>query len=412
MLKFGAWGHKNILYGRDYRVVWVGTLSAPTWDFWYHICMDVDTITGSMNTAINGKIVSKGVKLGEGVAEEMTGKVKGKIVVGKWNYTFTGKEEQFVWSVTNLQIFKNSDYLDLAMLTRDLCKSQGDFLAWEKMSWKVEGKMDEVEEKEEKVCSQPTTYRLLLAERTDQQEAVAICDKLGHGRMEEAVNKEEIEELVRWVGANRQWDTCINLWTPLTDRSQEGVFKSLLSGNIRYDIAWAAGQPNGNTIWNSVRIITETKLLEDVSSTKADCFVCRLQKSFAVQLRGGCKTTKLERLFYLGNTDEGGLVYEGWKGSRIVYSKVSTKWEVHHHTSPREILATINASVGSLLLGPHLWSFEKDDLQCLSTYSTMMSLTGCNTTEFSCKKGSCVPMAQRCNGKADCADGSDEEECR
>ena len=110
--------------------------------------------------------------------------------------------------------------------------------------------------------------------------------------MEEAVNKEEIKELVRWVGA-RQWEAkCLNLWTPLTDQIQEGVFKSLQSGNIHEDLAWAPGQPNGNTIWNSVRIITETELLEDVASTKSDCFVCRLQKSFAAQLRGGCKAAR------------------------------------------------------------------------------------------------------------------------
>ena len=203
-----------------------------------------------------------------------------------------------------------------------------------------------------------------------------------------------------------------NLWTPLTDQNEEGVFKSLQTGKFYDELAWAPGQPNGNTIWNSVRIITETKLLEDVASTKSDCFVCRLQKSFAAQLRGGCKAAKLERLFYLHNTKEGGLVFEGWWGSRITYNKVSTKWEVRHHTSPNDILATINSSAGSLLLGPHLWSFEKDDLQCSTTYSTMMSITGCNTTEFSCKKGSCLPMAERCDGKTDCEDGSDEEECR
>ena len=165
--------------------------------FWYHICMDIDTVGGSMNTAINGKVVSKGVKLGDGVADQMTQKMQGKLAVGKWNYTFTGKEEQFVWRVANLQIFKGSDSLDPAILTKDLCNSQGNFLAWETMKWKVEGDMERVEESADTICNQPTTYRLLLSETKGQEEAVATCDKLGHGSMVEAASKEEITEVVR-----------------------------------------------------------------------------------------------------------------------------------------------------------------------------------------------------------------------
>ena len=388
-------------------------MSAPTWNFWYHICIDINTSKRSTDTAINGKVVSNRVELGEGVAEEMPRKLQGKLVVGKWNYTFTGKEEQFLWSVTNFQIFKGSESLNLAMLTEDLCKRRGNILAWETMKWKVEGdKMEEVEERAETVCSQATTYKLLLSETKEQQEAVYTCNKLDHGSMVEAANKKEIKDLVEWVWAS-QWEAkCPTLWTPFTDRGQEGVFKSLVSGNIHDDLTWGPGQPNGDTTENSVRIVTETELLEDIESTNSDCFVCRLQKSFAAQLRGGCKAAKLERLFYLRNTEDGGLVYQGWWGSRITYNKVSSQWEARHHTSPLSILATINASAGSFLLGRHHWSFEKDDLQCSTTYSTMMALTGCNTTEFSCKEGSCVPMVERCDGKTDCGDGSDEEECR
>ena len=313
--------------------------------------MDIDTIDGSMNTAINGKVVSTGVKIGEGVAEEMAGDMQGRLAVGKWNYTFERKEEQFVWSVTNLQIFKGSNSLDLAMLTKDLCSIQGNFLAWETMKWKVEGDMDEVEESADNVCSQPVTYRLLLSQTKDQEEAVATCDKLGHGTMVEAASREEIKEVASWVKANQGEAQCQTVWTPFTDQSQEGVFKSLVTGNVRDDLAWGSGQPNGDTTQSSVRIMTESQFLEDIESYESDCFICHLRKSFAAQLRGGCKATKLERLFYLRNTEEGGLVYEGWWGSRITFNKDLDQWEARHHTSPDSILATIKASAGSLLLG-------------------------------------------------------------
>ena len=103
--------------------------------------------------------------------------------------------------------------------------------------------------------------------------------------------------VTRWVEAKQGEEVkCLTLWTPLTDQGQEGVFKSLVSGNIHSDLAWGPGQPNGDTTENSVRMMTESELLEDVDSTKSDCFVCRLKKSFAAQLRGGCKAAKLERL--------------------------------------------------------------------------------------------------------------------
>ena len=182
--------------------------------------------------------------------------------------------------------------------------------------------------------------------------------------------------VTRWVEAKQGEEVkCLTLWTPLTDQGQEGVFKSLVSGNINTDLAWGPGQPNGDTTENSVRMMTESELLEDVDSTKSDCFVCRLKKSFAAQLRGGCKAAKLERLmlrikiitikiititkmitrlFYLRNTEDGGLVYEGWWGSRITFNKDSLQWEARHHTDPLSVLATINATAGSLLLGSHL----------------------------------------------------------
>ena len=158
--------------------VLLGTVNGPTLDFWFHICVDIDTVRGRMATAINGEVVSQGVELGLGVREEMAGQLQGQLVVGKWNYTFTGQEEQFRWVVTNLNIFKGSDSLDLVELTQDLCSIQGDHLAWSTSSWKLTGPHTQmVEETTKAVCGQSTTYRLALGVITSQEEAVATCNR-------------------------------------------------------------------------------------------------------------------------------------------------------------------------------------------------------------------------------------------
>lgn len=38
--------------------------------------------------------------------------------------------------------------------------------------------------------------------------------------------------------------------------------------------------------------------------------------------------------------------------------------------------------------------------------------TGCGPTQFQCNDGSCIEQTQRCDGRTDCADFSDEQQCR
>ena len=153
-------------------------MKGPTLDFWMHICIDIDTIKGQMATAINGEEVSQGVEVGTGMKEEQAGQLQGRLVVGKWNYTFSGQEEQFHWTVTNLNIFHGSDSRDLAELTRHLCSSQGDILAWSTSSWRLTGPYTNVvNETVEEVCGQETSYKLALAIFSSQEQAVTTCKR-------------------------------------------------------------------------------------------------------------------------------------------------------------------------------------------------------------------------------------------
>ena len=68
----------------------------------------------------------------------------------------------------------------------------------------------------------------------------------------------------------------------------------------------------------------------------------------------------------------------------------------------------------SLLLGPTTWQIHNDSKFCSTEeiYTRTLILSSCSQDEFSCNDGSCVKMEVRCDGRMDCRDKSDEEECR
>ena len=287
----------------------------PALDFWYHICLAMDTDQNKVDVAINGALVALAVDIGTGMGENMPKELKGNMVVGKWNYTSTGEEEQFVWSITNLAFFTGSP--DLAALTADLCSSQGNLLSWDNMRWRVSGEVIELDVSAEEVCRQESSYKLLLTEPMGQRDAVATCDKLGHGKMEGAASKKEISDLVGWVEERQGAEKCSFVWTPFSDEATEGIFINVEDGKEQSQLSWKLNQPSGGTTENSLRIDLESKLLEDSKDADGDCFVCTLGRGLTLRLRGGCEGTKLERLFYLENNELGGIRYVGWLGSTI-----------------------------------------------------------------------------------------------
>ena len=98
----------------------------------------------------------------------------------------------------------------------------------------------------------------------------------------------------------------------------------------------------------------------------------------------------------------------------IRYDKTNELWTMRH-AGKASFLATSRASESSLLLGSHFWNVQNDSDKCSMegkrSYTTKLVLHTCNSDQFACANAFCIVMEKRCDGKEDCFDRSDEQNC-
>ena len=86
------------------------------------------------------------------------------------------------------------------------------------------------------------------------------------------------------------------------------------------------------------------------------------------------------------------------------------------HAQKENFFATSRASESSLLLGSHFWEVHNDSEKCAEegkrSYTTSLILHACSSQHFACDNAFCIEMRERCDGKVDCKDGSDEQNCK
>merc|ERR1719187_1228116 len=77
-----------------------------------------------------------------------------------------------------------------------------------------------------------------------------------------------------------------------------------------------------------------------------------------------------------------------------------------------KVRAVSEAAPETLAMGNHKWTVA-GDVVCQRTETEMvLALTTCTREQFTCADGLCVDMEQRCDGRTNCADKSDEVECK
>ena len=213
---------------------------------------------------------------------------------------------------------------------------------------------------------------------------------------------------------------CNKFHLPYTDETEEGLWLDQNTGQPIEFTEWTQGQPNGRETENcalvNLKIKQADRMWYDGPCSQPGCTLCSRPSQPILRLRGLCKESKLTNVFTPVNKGyRGNLGYMGLHTTNIEYNDTTFLWVASKTNDPAVwTWATSTASKGSGLLGTFQWTVYNDSRECNPNFSYMvtLTLTGCSKTQFTCTDGSCVEMDERCNGRVDCEDKSDESGCR
>ena len=222
-------------YGTAGRGYFHGVVEGPRIDFWYRTCLAVDSTLGQVTVALNGQVLEVSRPVGD-LVDNRPDTLQNRIVIGKWNRTSKGVDEQYPWSISNLQLFHWTPQQDIGRLSGPRCSQSGDYLAWESMEWQAEGEhVDHAELPLAEVCSveRQERYDLAVPLEQTQPQTLATCHKLGHAWMSHSHSHSQggFEEYIAWFdGVTAK--ACKRLWTPYNDEKVKIIFFEYLSESI------------------------------------------------------------------------------------------------------------------------------------------------------------------------------------
>ena len=152
--------------------------------------------------------------------------------------------------------------------------------------------------------------------------------------------------------------------------------------------------------------------LESNLCTMKKCTGCEIthshENTVKLKLRGLCSYSAFDKTYQVHYDPDTQIYYKGTGKSIIQFDFEQKYWVLKNVNNPN-VTAICRVPFKSLAIGNHDWNISGDN-NCKDGIIPL-SLTSCNEDEFTCKHGLCINLTQRCDGKVDCKDDSDELNC-
>ena len=285
-----------------------------------------------------------------------------------------------------------------------LCKNwnNGNVFDWSRSSLDLIN-MQEATISDEVLCSLSTPGIIIVPEKMTYMNMKQFCNKLG-GSIYSIPFESKINDLIDMIKSysNTTCDPMKMLTAGYTDELKDGVFVGE-DGQVLDKLGFKTGQPNGGRIENCAMVSTSSLKFHDVACDEdagSLCGFCKLPEIPAFELRGDLLNIVVDRqYFWTREIYNGKYVFKGIQENELRYQK--SKWIVVD-SSDKQII----------FLDTKKYPFGKSTWQVTETgIQLMLSFDGCTGKQFNCDDGNCIDIKQRCNGRYECLDQSDETNC-
>ena len=311
---------------------------------WGTLCVSYDTRDQSITVAYKGVIIftkKDPVILG---TRSLSDNFLSSLILGR------KKDSQSMdGQITNFRMWsKPFNQKDLVITSKcdgpiDLVVDNPDLIDWETQEWVLDKGVTE-QDAEKYPCNNvdKDVFDVLMPTAAENyQYAVETCVALG-GTMPLPKSSEEVDTLQKIAATFIDKSTCFSyVWIPIR---QSELDMSLWYTEDEYEeetsppwLEWEPGQPNGQDRQTCTGIsVTGNNLLYDLTcSDFTFCYMCRFEDITFFKFRGLCEN--LEEMMdqrYLIDTEilittlEKGIVFTGFKRSRIMLDKELNRWKV------------------------------------------------------------------------------------
>ena len=404
--KFFIYDHFNV--GSKIRLQWAASFSKSSFNFhadwkthtWNHICFSFEKRTRKNRMISNGMVIRE-----DTIAHTPELGIPSDLLKGLFFMkNMTGK-------ITDINIWNSSIDVD-KMKTWTTCKKNdlenGNIINWKTAEWDL-GDFEQKDLNRSEICEKEEDLMKMVSGKRNMMESMKICKQL-KGTLAPANNASSWNELVEF--SREHGRLCSGyIWTSYSDEDKENKFVDLSSGQEMSWSHWGIGQPNGNTEQNCVEVKTSNKCMNDVSCLSKRCTVCLIKNKPQLYLRGHCHEKDIDHTYIMmfDQKEYGKCFMKGWSLTDIIWNLKEQTWNLISKNNQMKI-AYLNGSI-DCPIGTHKWTYLDGGCHDTNIAKRSLNLHSCNLKEWPCSDGTCIPKEKRCDGKVQCEDHSDEQEC-